>query len=349
MSDLVLERVVKDIIFIAQKNHAQKVEFTWHGGEPTLAGLDFYQKAVQIQKREVEGTGIDIDNNIQTNGTLINEKWAEFCKTQNFSFGVSLDGPKWLHDQHRHYVSGRGSFGKVINCINILKQYSIPFGVLAVVTDSSIGHAKEIMDFFIANEIYQFDFSPCAELPGTTGVKYTISPQKYAEFMKEAFEHWLSYDNPKIEIRFLKQAIFGLMGAEPGLCSMGHNYCGVFPTITPNGDVFFCDNYEGSEDMFLGNLLKTPLYELIFEPHQRHTRIRTDIMNAKKACRDCEWYDACGGGCPRYTRTGINQPFNNRNYFCNAYRNIMSYVAKRVIEITNAHNIKVPHPIPRAG
>ncbi len=124
------------------------------------------------------------------------------------------------------------------------------------------------------------------------------------------------------------------MGAQPGLCSMGHNYCGVFPTITPNGDVFFCDNYEGSEDMFLGNLMDTRLPDLLFQPHLRHAEIRAQIMEVKQRCGSCEWFSSCGGGCPRYNRSASSQPFSQDNFFCNAYMRIMSHVSRRVKEIT---------------
>jgi uncharacterized protein len=241
--------------------------------------------------------------------------------------------PPWLHDAHRFAVNGRGTFDRVRRGIRLLQENDLVFGVLAVVTRSSLGHAEAIIDFMVENDIFQFDLSPCGELPGTPGGKHTIPPDDYAQFMIDAFEHWLAIDDPKLEIRHLKQMIYGLLGAEPGLCSMSSNTCGAFPTITPNGDVFFCDNYEGSEDMYLGNLMETPLDELLFHPQSRHLHIRRQVWLTKQRCAGCEWFHACGGGCPRYNRDAINQPFAKNNYFCTAYKQIISHMAGRIEQI----------------
>jgi uncharacterized protein len=329
MPDEVLKRVIEEIIRLANAI-GRAAEFTWHGGEPTLAGLEFYQRVVEMQHQAADPLNVTVENNIQTNGTLLNEKWVAFAKEHEFTFGISLDGPRWLHDVHRFTNNGQGTFDRVMRGIRLLQGNDLNFGVLAVVTQASIGHAAEIIDFMVENDIFQFDLSPCGELPGTLGEKHTIRPDDYADFMIDAFEHWLAYDDPKLEIRHLKQMIYGLLGAEPGLCSMSGNYCGAFPTITPNGDAFFCDNYEGSEDMYLGNITETPLDELLYRPNGRHMTIRREVWLAKQRCAGCEWFRACGGGCPRYSRGAINESFTHDNYFCPAYKRIISHIAGRI-------------------
>ncbi|MDP2966425.1 MAG: SPASM domain-containing protein [Pelolinea sp.] len=332
MGFAVLARIIKDTISIA-KHFDQKAEFTWHGGEPTLIGIDFFKQVVNLQKAEIDGTEICVKNNIQSNAILINENWASFSKENNFTFGISIDGPKWLHDTHRQFASGLGSFDNVMKGINFLQTNNIKFAAIAVITEASFNHSEEIIDFFIDNGIFQFDLIPCAELPGSPNRGYTISPDHYAKFMIDAFEHWLSYNNPDIQIRFLRQVVRGLLKAEPGLCSMGINYCGIFPTITPNGDVFFCDNYEGSEDMLVGNITSTPLQEIIFGHNSRHQQIRNSISFSKNQCLNCEWKNVCGGGCPRHNRKGVNYEFSQNNYFCNSYKQIISYISPRINNI----------------
>lgn len=335
MSDEVLRRVVDEVVRLAAAT-GQPAEFTWHGGEPTLAGLEFYRRAVEYQRRAAEPANVALDNNIQTNATLLDREWMTFAKENNFTFGISLDGPRWLHDTHRVGHHGRGTFDEVMRSIRLLQESDLRFGVLAVITSASVGHAEEIIDFMIAHDLYQFDLSPCGELPGTEGIKYTIRPEEYATFMISAFEHWLAYDDPKLEVRFFKQTLYGLLGAEPGLCSMSGKFCGAFPTITPNGDVFFCDNYEGSEDMLIGNLMDAPLDELLFRPTSRHLAVRREVWAAKQQCVGCDWYRICGGGCPRYARSTINESYAQLNYFCPAYKKIIGHIAARARQILPA-------------
>lgn len=333
MNKNVLKRIVRDIFSFAKTNNLKKAEFTWHGGEPTMAGIKFYREVVEIQNELELEFGIKTDNNIQTNCTLINNDWIDFLKENKFSLGISLDGPKEIHDTNRFYISGKGSFKKVMHCIELIQKNGIRYGTIAVVTNASIGHAKTIIDFFIKNNIYKFDFAPCAELPGT-GIKLTIEPENYANFCIEAFDHWLYYDKPDVEIRFFKQAIYGLLDANPGLCSMGGNiHCGIFPTITANGDVFFCDNYEGSEDMFLGNIMETNLTQLLSISNSRHSKIRNKIVNVKHRCSNCKWFKVCGGGCPRYSRLSVNHDFDRKNYFCSAYKRIFCHINNKINEL----------------
>lgn len=342
MDEIVLRRVITDVVHMASVN-GWSADFTWHSGEPTLAGLGFYRKVVAIQQEIAGPLGVAVDNNIQTNGTLLNEEWAEFATDHDFSFGISLDGPRDLHDYHRIAVNGQGTFDRVMRGIKLLQERDIHFGVIAVITSVSRGRAEEIIDFMVANKIYQFDLSPCGELPGTEGPKYTIAPDDYADFMIAAFEHWLAYDDPQLEIRYLKQVLYGLMGAEPGLCSMSGGFCGAFPTITPAGHVFFCDNYEGSEDMYLGNIMDTTLKALLLTPTARHHLIRQEVWEAKQRCASCEWFRACGGGCPRYSRAAIHESFDQNNYFCPAYSRIISHVARRSAQILPGDNVWLGH------
>ena len=339
MGDRVLSRIVDEVIEIAARI-GSKAEFTWHGGEPTLAGLDFFRQVVELQYARREASGhqdLQIVNSIQTNATLISEDWCELLKEHDVSLGVSLDGPGWLHNLNRTYASGRGSFEDVMRSIHLLQRYEIRFGALAVITRASIGHADDIFRFFVDQGIKQFELLPCTDLPGEREEdSLTIKPEEYASFMLESLDLWFAEDDPTTRIRFLESALQGILGVEPGLCSMSMDCCGAFPSIVPNGNVYFCDDYEGSEDMRIGNLLTTPLSMLLAEG-TRHAEIRSQVHAVKQRCRDtCEWYPACGGGCPRHNRSGPYEQFGQQNYYCAAYRRILPQLLARSHEIMDA-------------
>lgn len=326
MNDELLEKVISQAIEISP----ERILFYWHGGEPLLAGMQFYDKVVRIEKRY---KNCKIANAIQTNGTLLNKEWANFFKNHNFGIGISLDGPKEIHDSQRIFPSGKGSFNLVMKGIDILKQYDIKFGCLCVITKKSLGKAREIFNFFYKNEMHHLDFLPYLEresLKGFTGID--ITPEEYADFMIDLFNVFIEKDDPKVKIRIFENLIKLILGANSAhLCSMsGSSDCGTMPSIDLNGDVYFCDNYEGNEGWKLGNIYSTPLKILLNNFMYKKINKEIGEIRSQVGCIKCKIAKLCGSGCSRYW-------FWRKDHknICKSRKKIILYVKSKVNDIIN--------------
>lgn len=202
MSDAVLSRVISELLKVGPN----RVRFIWHGGEPLLAGLEFYEKVVYFQEK-YRGENQQIKNAIQTNGTLLTPEYIQFCKEHDFGVGVSIDGPEWLQNYQRPSASGKGTFQKVMDGINLLTDSRAKFGgILAVVTRNSLPHSKELYEFMRGN-FQSFDFLPCFEIAQRTKKPISLSVDHigFANFMIDIFDMWFEDDDPSIKIRTLNR------------------------------------------------------------------------------------------------------------------------------------------------
>jgi uncharacterized protein len=286
-----------------------------------LAGLKFYRRVVEIQ-HEICPQNYKLRNAIQTNGTLLNQEWGDFFKEYNFGIGISLDGPKEIHDKHRKFFSGDGSFLSIMRAVELLAKNDMKVSCLSVVTKESLGKAKAIFDFFYQNGLFSLDFSPCFNQDDSG-----ISPLEYADFMIEIFDIFMDIDDPRVNIRFFDNMISSFFGGNATVCSMANQTsCGLFLTIDWNGDVYFCDNYyEDNNSFYLGNLLKDEISFMLKSP--LYKKILQDIkrFQAELGCLNCEVSKICGGGCPRYW-------FWREDRFsqCSARRKIVSHEIGRI-------------------
>ena len=185
MSEEVLEKLIKDYMQL----RFPIAGFAWQGGEPTLMGLDFYKKAVELQKK-YGAAGQEVGNSLQTNGILLNDDWCRFLHDNNFLVGVSIDGPKELHDYYRLDHSGSGTFDKVLRTIEKCKEHKVEFNSLTLLNNKTADHPDELFDFFIANGIRYLQFIPCVELDCATGkiAHFSITPQQYGDFLCKTFD-----------------------------------------------------------------------------------------------------------------------------------------------------------------
>jgi uncharacterized protein len=320
MSDNILQKALSQLVEASPEG----ICFYWHGGEPLLAGLKFYRRVVEIQ-HEICPQNYKLRNAIQTNGTLLNQEWVDFFKEYNFGIGISLDGPKEIHDKHRKFFSGEGSFLSIMRAVELLAKNDMKVSCLSVVTKESLGKAKEIFDFFYQNGLFSLDFSPCFNQDDSG-----ISPLEYADFMIEIFDIFIDTDDPQINIRFFDNMISSLFGGNATVCSMANQTsCGFFPTIDWNGDVYFCDNYyEDNDSFYLGNLLKDEISFMLKSSLREN--IATDIRKsqAELGCLNCKISKICGGGCPRYwvwRKDFLSQ--------CAARRKIVHHITSRITSI----------------
>lgn len=310
MSDEVLERYIQSYLETAPQ---QQVTFLWQGGEPTMAGLDFYQRAVDFQHKYANGK--QIENALQTNGVLLNAEWCRFLHDNHFLVGLSIDGPAHLHDAYRLSKSGKGTFAQVMDALDLLINYRVPFNTLTVVHNLNVQYGKEIYRFLkrIGSPYMQF-------IPLMGDYAQQASARDYGQFLVDIFDEWYANDVGKIGIQFIEQWFMAYLGLQPSLCIFRER-CGDQLVIEQNGDIYSCDHYVYPEYK-LGNLIETPIHMMAESPKQRHFGEMKSFLSTR--CQACQFRFACHGGCPKHrTINGFGAPHNQ---LCEAYYRALSHM-----------------------
>jgi len=316
MSDDVLE---KYIIQHIEASTDKVIMFSWHGGEPTLAGLDFYRKAIAFQKKHLP-TGYKIINGIQTNGTLLDDDWCRFLSDHNFLVGISIDGSEEFHHKYRTGPDGKSVFAKVMNGYELLKKYNVTTEILCVLNSYNSLHPDEIYGFFKGIGAEYITFLPLVDrMPGSlSGVsRASVEPSAYGNFLIKVFDDWVANDIGKVKIQLFEESARTAFRQEHALCVLKVT-CGGVPVIEHNGDFYTCDHFVDSENL-VGNINITALADLLDSPVQK------SFGEAKRAtlpryCRECEVLEMCNGECPknRFILTPDGEP--GLNYLCPGYK-----------------------------
>ncbi len=335
MDDALLEKFIHDYI---GAQTTQEVLFTWHGGEPLMRPLQFYKKAVALQRKYAAGRRID--NCLQTNGTLLTEEWCRFFKEQGWLVGVSVDGTQEMHDAYRKAKGGGPSHHKVMQGIRLLQKYGVEWNALAVVNDLNAGHPKEFYRFFKEIGCRFIQFTPIVErlLPhadgrqlaaveeeGTGGMMpFSVSPEQWGDFLIGIFDEWVKEDVGEYFVQLFDATLANWMGVQPGICTLART-CGHAGAIEWNGDVFACDHFVFPQYR-LGNLREKSLVEMMYSPQQREFG-RAKQTALPRQCRECRWLFACNGECPknRFARTADGE--KGLNFLCSGYRRFFEHVA----------------------
>jgi len=312
MPDDLLEQYIVQHI---EASVGQTVSFSWHGGEPTISGLDFFRKVVSIQ-REHRPPGRRIFNGIQTNGLLLDDDWARFLAAEGFGVGLSLDGPKELHDRYRVSRGARGSHDQAMAAFNVLQRHRVACDILCVVHDQNVLHPHEAYGFFRSIGARYISFLPVVQ-PGpgpSTGVtSCTVPAQAFGAFLCAVFDEWLQGDVGRIYVQTFEEAARPALGLDHSLC-LFRKTCGEIPVIEHNGDFYSCDHYVDAEHR-VGNIRETGLVDLLDSKEQRaFGQAKLDTL--PRYCRSCEVRPMCNGGCPkdRFIRTPDGEP--GLNYLC---------------------------------
>jgi len=304
------------------------IEFIWHGGEPLLAGLDFYRKAVEFQ-HAWEQKGRKITNFIQTNATLVTSEWARFFAKHNFFVGVSLDGPKEFHDQARYNSVHKGSYDEVMRGIDLLRQAGVFNGVICGVSAINCKFPKEIFNFFIAKNIKKLKFARVKNIGHCDDVSaLAISPEQYTDFMIAIFDLWLELDDPEVEIRDIQSVVNLLLGGNKRECIyMGR--CDQFVTVYSDGSIYGCDSFPKTNVLHFGDVLDKPS-KVRSDPQLKN--FRETMEKRKKHCQACEWHFICKGGCAKDCYANLNavEPLsevceNLKRYFAHISARIKSH------------------------
>jgi uncharacterized protein len=328
MSGEVLETLVRDYM----KLGFSVVGFAWQGGEPTLMGVDFFAKAVQLQK-DHGSTGQHVSNTLQTNGVLLDDTWCRFFHHNKFLLGISIDGPKEFHDTYRVDHAGTGTFERVMRGIESCKRHQVEFSALVLLNNLNVQHPQELFNFLIENELTYIQFIPCTETdPATGGIAdFSITPQQYGDFLCRLFDLWYGYGPEKLNIREFDSLITHYAMGRHTICTYSKQ-CAGFVVIEHSGEAFYCEFFV-EPDWRLGNILETPLAKLAASSKKRaFARNKEKLCNK---CLVCRHLDICRGGCVK-DRMRLDATADRGNYFCESYKQFFDYTAPRFMRIAAA-------------
>ena len=320
MDDETLERFIRDYI---QSQSMQQVLFTWHGGEPMLRPLAFYEKVIELQKRYAGGR--IIENSLQTNGTLITDEYAKFFVKNGWLIGVSIDGPKEYHDAYRRSAGGGATFDNVMKGIDILNRYKVEWNAMAVINNLNGNHPLEFYHFFKRIGCRYIQFTPVVDASRLGELTpYSVRPRQWGEFLCRLFDEWVRNDVGKYFIQIFDATLANWCGVAPGVCSLA-KYCGHAGVMEQNGNVYSCDHFVYPEYL-LGNIKTKGLVEMMYS--ERQTKFGHDKYDTlPRQCKECKWLFACNGECPKNRLLNTKDGESGLNYLCEGYQMYFEHVA----------------------
>jgi uncharacterized protein len=329
MADDLLEEYIVQQIEIAPE---PEINFFWHGGEPTILGIDYFRRIVKIQQKN-RPSGIRIINSIQTNGVLLTDDWCRFFAAENFAVGLSIDGPPALHDAYRVTKDNKATHRQVMQGYRLLQQHKLPVDLLCVVHAQNVQHPLEVYRFFKEIKAQYLSFIPLVESqPDSRGgvSERTVPSEAFGAFLCAIFDEWVRQDIGRIIVQGFEEAARPAYGLDHSLCVFRPT-CGDVPVVEHNGDFFGCDHFVTPERR-LGNIRETPLLELLESPEQK------DFGRAKQetlphCCQVCDVRNMCNGGCPkdRIIRTPDGEP--GLNYLCAGYRRFFTHCRPYTVQL----------------
>ncbi|MBI2301826.1 MAG: anaerobic sulfatase maturase [Armatimonadetes bacterium] len=320
MSDAVLEAYVRQYI---EAQQVPECHFAWQGGEPTLLGVDFYRRAVAYQHK-YRRPGMVIHTAFQTNGTLLDEEWCAFLRENHFLIGLSIDGPRELHDHYRVNKGGKPTFDQVYAALQLLQRERVEHNVLCVVNARNAPHGLEVYEFFRGEGIEFLQFIPAVErLPDGGVTEWTVPAEAYGQFLCDIFDAWVVRDVGRVYVQIFDVALRAWCGLDPGLCVFSPT-CGNAMALEHNGDLYSCDHYVVDYNR-LGNIVETPIAELAARPFQRKFGTDKSAM-LPRYCRECEVRFTCNGGCPKDRFITTPDGEQGLNYLCAGFKRFFGHI-----------------------
>ncbi len=327
MSNAILEIYIRQYI---EASPGPVVQFIWHGGEPTLAGLDFYRTAIELQKRYLP-QGWTCWNNLQTNGILLDDEWCSFLAEAGFDVGLSVDGTQWLHDMYRRNRSGQDTYELAVAAIRRLQAHGIQPDLLCAVTSAVAQEPAAVYRALRNLGTGWIQFIPIVRrMPGGEVTAESVSGEAYGHFLCTVFDEWLHHDLGNLNVQLFAEMLMVLAGGITTLCWMAPT-CGRVLILEHDGSVYSCDHFVTPEHR-IGDLSTSTLGELVDAPIQRRfgedkrTRLPTQ-------CRSCPWLNLCNGGCPkdRCVTTLDGEP--GLNYLCSGLRRFFAHAEKPLRQV----------------
>lgn len=327
MADELLEEYIRQLI---QSQKVNEVTVSWQGGEPTLMGIDFFRRAIDLQNK-FKISGMNVFNTMQTNGILINDEWCEFFKENNFLIGLSIDGTKDLHDFYRVDKGGHGTFDKVVNAARLMQKHNVDFNLLTTVHAANADYPLEIYRFFRDDLGAKFiQFIPIVERKNDTGFQEgnevtdrSVTSGQWGNFLIKIFDEWVRRDVGEVFIQMFDAALASWYGIQPSMCIFLEK-CGMAAALEHNGDFYSCDHFVEPKYL-LGNIMEKEMSEMIISDKQiKFGNDKFDTL--PQYCRNCDVLFACHGECPknRFISTPDGEP--GLNYLCSGYMNFFRHI-----------------------
>lgn len=318
MSDSVLKNIM---------NHAMQfqsdIDFLWHGGEPLLAGVDHFQRAIDFQRQSSllnKKNHGKFRNIVQSNLTLFNKAFCDFFAKNEFVLSTSIDGSRDAHDANRIFTNGSGTYGRVLKSVDMWRKKGKNIGAVSLVTLSNVRQATQSFDSLKKAGITSCNFHFCAQ--DESGSISTIPTQKETlEFFKSVFDLWMEDDNPDFPIRNFRNVLRMFYGGRPLDCTSNINGCFGFMAITANGDVYPCHRYVERKDFCIGKILDKTLLDI----YNDSEAVYEEFCSLSEKCQTCEWLNLCGNGCA-YERFTANGSFKSVDPECLMKKELFEYI-----------------------
>ncbi len=330
MTDEVLEAYIQQLIAAHQ---TPQVTVAWQGGEPTLMGLDFFRKAIAYQEKHRK-PGMTFENTLQTNGTLLTDEWCEFFKENNYLIGLSIDGPRELHDANRVDKGGGPTFDKVMKGLRLLQKHSVEYNILTTINRVNSQHPLEVYRFLRDEaKTSWMQFIPVVERinddgktlyqQGTKVSENSVLPEQFGKFLIEIFDEWVRHDVGRVFVQTFEAAVRSWLNLPTGMCFFSPT-CGMGVALEHNGDLYSCDHFV-EPDYLLGNIQETSIGQLVGSEEQYQFG-RDKLETLPQYCLDCEVRFACHGECPkhRFINTPDGEP--GLNYLCAGYKAFFNHI-----------------------
>ncbi|MBD8388837.1 anaerobic sulfatase-maturation protein [Dysgonomonas sp. BGC7] len=319
MRDEILEKFIEQYL---NSQTMQQVLFTWHGGETLMRNKDFYVKALAFQKKYARGR--QIDNAIQTNGTLLTDDWCRFFKDNNFLVGISVDGPQHCHDVYRRTRDNRPSFFNVMKGISLLKKHDVEFNIMGVVNDYNVDFPLEFYNFFKSIDCHYIQFAPIVEKIDGKLASWSVPSEKWGDFLIAIFDEWVKEDVGNYYIQYFDSTLANWVGEQPGVCTLAKT-CGHAGVMEFNGDVYACDHFVFPEYK-IGNIKNNTLTEMMYS--EKQVNFGNDKFDKLPAqCKSCNFLFACYGECPKNRIIETATGEKGLNYLCKGYYKFFNHVA----------------------
>jgi uncharacterized protein len=346
MADDLLDTYVRQLI---ESQPGPEVTIAWQGGEPTLMGLDFFRRAIECVQKYLR-PGISIEHTIQTNGTELTDEWCEFFRDHRFLVGLSLDGPREMHDAYRVDKGGRGTFDKVMRAARLMQQHEVAFNILTTVNAANADHPVEVYRFLrddVSARYIQLipivervtpELLPIANLgwgprgsdarplylqEGSQVTDRSVQPAQWGRFLSGVFDEWIKADVGTVFVQMFDAALASWLGVQASMCIFSET-CGNAVALEHNGDLYSCDHFVEPKHL-LGNIRKVHMLTLVSsQKQQAFGSAKRDTL--PQYCRDCEVRFACHGECPknRFLSTPDGEP--GLNYLCEGYKGFFKHV-----------------------
>ena len=325
MSDEVLETYIRQLI---ETHHTQQVTVAWQGGEPTLMGVDFYRKAIEYQEK-YRRPGMVFENTMQTNGTLLDDEWCQFFKENDYLIGISIDGPRYLHDTYRLDKGGRPTFDRVMHGLRLLQKHGVEHNILVAVNRTNADYPLEVYRF-LRDEARTtwIQFIPVVERiddqghtiyqKGTHLSGRSVWPEQFGRFLIQIFDEWVRHDVGRVYVQTFEAAVRNwLRMPSSGMCVFEET-CGLGLALEHNGDLYSCDHFV-EPDYLLGNIMETHMAEMVTSDRQRRFGLgKRDSL--PRYCRQCDVRYACHGECPKNRFMTTPDGESGLNHLCTGWK-----------------------------